>query len=431
MGNNIASYIEVQKPASILEDIFSLNQKGTFQIAVINGRGDVFFSQFSDAQNAALIKDLTDDPRLREQPLNHIEKNFAASYYSSYTDTYTIVMQGTESMALAVRDVTLVTIIIALLIGLASILVISIMSIRVTLPIQHLITKMEATNLDNLDRDAARDMALERTVEANAGGSDDEFVHLYRSYNDLLKRLNNAMLQEEQMELLHLQAEFDALQAQVNPHFLNNVLNVISHRGVLNGDELICGICEKLAAMLRYAAGTSQRLVTIREELEYLKDYLYLLGTRYRSKLEYTIDVEGEVMEQMIPKIVLQQLIENSVTHGYTNALDIMSISVRGRIESEHWYVEVADNGRGFTKEEKQALEQKMGEIQERVAGGKLNLDLGGMGLLNMYARFLILFGEGAVFRISNGQAGASVVIGAPKIRSREFHSPQTVFVRG
>jgi two-component system sensor histidine kinase YesM len=421
MGNKIASYIEVQKPASILEDIFNFNQNGTFQTAVINSRGEVFFSQFSDAQNAALIKTLAEEPRLREQPLNHIEKNLAASYYSSYTDTYTIVMQGSESMALAVRDVTLMTSIIALLIGLASILVISILSIKVTLPIQRLITKMEATNLDNLDRDVTRDATLEK--------SDDEFVHLYRSYSDLLKRLNHAMLQEEQMELLHLQAEFDALQAQVNPHFLNNVLNVISHRGVINGDELICGICEKLAAMLRYAAGTSQRLVSIREELEYLKDYLYLLGTRYRGKLEYVIDVEADVMEQMIPKIVLQQLIENSVTHGYTDALEIMSISVRGWIDAEHWFVEVSDNGRGFTEGEKQELKQKMGEIQARVIGGKLNLELGGMGLLNMYARFLILFGEGAVFRISNGQAGASVIIGAPKSRSREFYSPQTASV--
>ncbi|MDR0376501.1 MAG: histidine kinase, partial [Spirochaetaceae bacterium] len=277
----------------------------------------------------------------------------------------------------------------------------------------QLITRIEQTNLENLDCD----VVIEYT--------DDEFVQLCDSYNQLLKRLSHARRQEEQMSLLHLQAEFDALQAQVNPHFIYNVLNVISHRGVINHDEEICGICEKLASMLRYAAGTSQRLVSIREELDYMEDYLYLLKTRYRDKLEYFIEVEETVLEQRIPKIVLQQFIENSITHGFKNSPRIMTLSVRGWTADAYWYVEVRDSGGGFSEAEKTALEERMVEIKTKVGEANLNLDFGGMGLLNIYTRFLILFGDDVIFRLSNTGSGAVVTIGAS---SRTWKSFETGF---
>jgi two-component system sensor histidine kinase YesM len=222
MGNNRAAYIEVQKPEPILEDLYRLNKDGAVKVAVINGRGEVFYSQLGDDTNAVLQQLLTGTPGTEGPPVSQVGGNIAASYYSSYTDTYTIVVQGRETMAAAVKDITLVTMIMALFICLVSILVIRLLSLRVTAPVRQLITRIEQTNLENLDRD----VVIEYT--------DDEFVQLCNSYNDLLKRLNQVRRQEEQMSLLHLQAEFDALQAQVNPHFIYNVLNVISHRG---GDQ--------------------------------------------------------------------------------------------------------------------------------------------------------------------------------------------------
>jgi two-component system sensor histidine kinase YesM len=155
--------------------------------------------------------------------------------------------------------------------------------------------------------------------------------------------------------------------------------------------------------------------VTIREELDYLDGYLYLLKTRYRDKLEYTIEVEEAVLEQRIPKIVLQQFIENSITHGFKNSTRIMTLYVRGWIEGAYWYMEVRDNGDGFSETGKAALEKRMAEIKSRVKESNLNLDIGGMGLLNIYTRFLILFGDAAIFRLANTAEGAAVTIGMEK----------------
>ncbi|MDR1107068.1 MAG: histidine kinase [Treponema sp.] len=403
MGNNINSYIEVQKPYTVLENIYQLHDDA-LRVAVINNRGEIFYSQLEDDENTALTKLLAEG---KEKPdLGRIGGTISASSYSVYTNTWTIVMLGNEGIKRAIRDITLLTTVMALLMGIASLVSIWALSNRVTAPIRQFIANMEHTTLDNI---------AEFTPVNNPP---DEFTKLYQSYNQFLKRLNLAIQQEKQMNLLHLQTQFDALQAQVNPHFLYNVLNVVSHRGVISGDETICEICEKLAGMLRYAAGTSRRLVTIREEIEYLKDYLYLLKTRYRAKFEYTIDIADEVMEQMIPKIVVQQLVENSINHGYPDAPAVMRISVLGWIDGGRWYIEVKDNGRGFTNEKKERIEREIRETRECIDGGNVRLDIGGMGLVNIYTRFLISFGESAILIPGNyaagKAAGATVTIGAP-----------------
>jgi two-component system sensor histidine kinase YesM len=267
---------------------------------------------------------------------------------------------------------------------------------------------MDQTNLDNTEELTYEQQGLPAKFPA-----DDEFVQLYQSYNQLIKRLNLAKHKEEQMSLLHLQSEFDALQAQVNPHFLYNVLNVISHQGLKSGNETICEICEKLASMLRYSAGTSRRLVTVREELDYVRHYLYLLKTRYLNKLSYEVNAQDEVMDQEMPKIVVQQLVENAVTHGYKDTSKIMLIEIKGWIENGFWYIEVKNNGDGFEPDKKAHLEQQILELRNRIQEENLNVDIGGMGLLTIYARLLIVFGPAAVLKISESPEGTSVKIGA------------------
>ena len=414
MGNNISSYIEIQKPARALEEIYNLNNTGSYLLAVLNGRGDIFYSQLNEGDKL-LLSGIWGKLSPGES-ITDFSGRYVASYYSPYTDTYTMVIQTESSMTAAVIDTTVITIIMALCLCAASMALISLLSVRVTAPIGQLIRRIENTSFDNIECETASD--LDNKIQNNSGARpeyrDDELVRLWESYNQLLWRLNVARRQEEQMTMLHMQAEFDALQAQMNPHFLYNVLNVISHRGVQNGDETICEICEKLASMLRYSAGISQRLVPIREELEYLNHYLFLLKTRYRDKLVYSLDIADETKDQMIPKIVLQQLVENSITHGFFETSGVMRINVRSFTEDNSWLIEVSDNGCGFSEDDINILNKKMEKIADALNQGQFSLNVGGMGLLNIYARFIILFGSGVVFRIVNmDSGGAKVIIGA------------------
>lgn len=273
---------------------------------------------------------------------------------------------------------------------------------RLSKPLTALKDQMENTGLENLDAELA------------VPDTDDEMQAVGIAYQNLMRRLNESIVKEKRMSLLQLQAQFDTLQAQVNPHFLYNVLNVISSRGIMDGDEEICEICGCLAAMLRYSTNTKERYATVKKELEYLERYIFLLKSRYEHRLEVEINCEESVKQEQLPKIVLQQLVENSIQHGYNNSKNIMKIYVRGWRDETGWYFEVRDNGQGATDEVREKLNQKMKKIRKKIMsrGSSIEMEIGGMGLANTYARMFLLYNGRAVFRIRNLEEGLSVIIG-------------------
>lgn len=229
------------------------------------------------------------------------------------------------------------------------------------------------------------------------------------------ERLYKAIRREKQLSDLQMQTQFDMLQAQVNPHFIYNVLNVISSRGSMNDDEVICDICDDLAGMLRYSTDTKQKYATLRQEITYLELYFSLLKYRYRHKLEYEIELESEIEEQKLPKLVIQQLVENSISHGFRNSSKVMKISVRGYQENGYWYICVQDNGEGFSKKVMEDLEKKFRQLRMDLADDErsVKMQIGGMGLLNTYARLYLLNGENMEFHICNRkEGGAETIIG-------------------
>ena len=273
---------------------------------------------------------------------------------------------------------------------------------KLSRPLTVLKDQMENTGLENLDAELA------------VPDTDDEVQAVGIAYQNLMHRLNESIVKEKRMSLLQLQAQFDTLQAQVNPHFLYNVLNVISSRGIMDGDEEICEICGCLAAMLRYSTNTKERYATVEKELEYLERYIFLLKSRYEHRLEVEVECEESVKHEQLPKIVLQQLVENSIQHGYNNSKNIMKIHVHGWRDETGWYFEVRDNGQGTTEEVREELNEKMRKIRKKIMskGSSIEMEIGGMGLANTYARMFLLYNGRAVFRIRNLEEGLSVIIG-------------------
>ena len=275
---------------------------------------------------------------------------------------------------------------------------------RLTKPIQQLKNVMETTNLDNM-----------MTADLPDRISNDEIEMLYHSYKDVMERLGTSMRKEKQMSLLQLQAQFDLLQAQVNPHFIYNVLNVISGRGVMADDEVICDICSELAGMLRYSTNTKDKYATVRNEITYLEQYLGLLKYRYDYKLSYEIQIEERLYEKILPKIVLQQIVENSVSHGYQNVADVIEIEVTGSEDEEGWYLRIHDSGSGISEEQQNKIMKEFEHVKDKLTRNRENveMEIGGMGLVNTFARLYLLYNENLVFRIvSKAGAGTDIYIG-------------------
>lgn len=314
-------------------------------------------------------------------------------------------MDISQSAAMEVLPVSLLLLFVALALSLGYIYL---TSRQLTRPIQQLQHFMETTRLDNMEAEIPEKI------------SNDEIESLYVSYKDVLNRLNTSMLKEKRMSLLSLQAQFDLLQAQVNPHFIYNVLNVISNRGMVSDDEVICDICSELAGMLRYSTNTKDKYASVKQEIEYLELYLGLLKHRYDYKLSYEIRIDEALYNKPLPKIVLQQIVENAVNHGYGSSSDIIRVEVSGALTEDGWFLKVHDDGNGITKEKLDEINNNISSIRNKLTNDRsgVELEIGGMGLVNTYARLYLLYNDDLIFEIRPGkEKGTDVIIGCREKR--------------
>ncbi len=408
-------YIEIQQLYSGLEKIFSIPGDESIKVLAITGNGDIFFGD--KPENKALASFYTEFAAKARNTVSIQQTQFTgrdeiiASVKSDYSGIRIILVQDRAALLKPLLYIANLTIVISLMILFVSLGYIYIFSRQLAKPVRQLREKMEGTELENLP---------DKIVFES---SNNEFKALNKSFQRLRVRLNEAVSREIKAHSLQIQANFDSLQAQVNPHFIYNILNVLSNRGLANSDEEICEICDGIASMLRYSTNTLKRTAAIREELEHVSNYLLLMKKRFEHKLDFTIDVASDIYEETIPKIVLQQIVENSINHGFVSFQGKMEIGIRGYQSEGWWFIEIIDNGQGFDAEVLDNLKNRMACIKKEITGNEQNtcFNIGGMGLLNTYARMLLFFNGQFEFILgNNGAGGAKVTIGG----SRDKNEP-------
>ena len=312
-------YIEVQYATDELKDIFEIPDSDIKVVAFLPG-GEVLYQ--SEGLTGDLVSYMKKHPEVTK--MDSITVSSDTSMWASaseVSDNYgirVVALEKKTEIVAGMKEAVMIALGMAVGCFVISMGVVIFIASRLSKPLTALKDQMENTGLENLDAELA------------VPDTDDEVQAVGIAYQNLMRRLNESIVKEKRMSILQLQAQFDTLQAQVNPHFLYNVLNVISSRGIMDGDEEICEICGCLAAMLRYSTNTKERYATVEKELEYLERYIFLLKSRYEHRLEVEVDCEESVKHEQLPKIVLQQLVENSIQHGYNNSKNIMKIYVRG-----------------------------------------------------------------------------------------------------
>jgi two-component system LytT family sensor kinase len=209
-------------------------------------------------------------------------------------------------------------------------------------------------------------------------------------------------LQEQQRMLL--QARMEALQSQINPHFLFNTLNTVSALVRFDPDTAR-DIIVKLASILRRLLRTHESFVRLREEVEFIDDYLDIEVVRFgRDKLRVVKDLDPETLDVVVPSMLLQPLVENSIKHGLSPKIDGGSITLRSRMENGLLAIEVADDGVGLGYE-----------------GGPVEASSTGIGLTNVAGRLKVLYGEAARMTVSSRDTeGTIVTLKLPILESAE-----------
>jgi two-component system sensor histidine kinase YesM len=414
-------YVEVQNPYADLQRLFSVPLKQDISVLAIMDTGEVFFENRAMdpslvAYYTSLARSLKTSVSLTRNRITRQDEIVTGSS-SGYTGITVLLAQDKNALLSPLRFTRNTTFLIALLIIAVSLVYNYLSSRQLTRPLRQLTQTMEETGLENLP---------ERLTFEEAN---DEIEALNKSFQRLRARLNSAMGREIRSQSLQAQAMLDSLQSQVNPHFIYNVLTVISNRGLEAGDEEICEICDGIASMLRYSTATTKRIASIGEEIEHVQTYLSLMKRRYEHRLEFSIDVEPRVLERPIPKIVLQQIAENSINHGYQDVQRVMRISLRGFVRNDHWHVVMSDNGQGFDPSTLHALREKMAAVSREapLQGPGAGLAIGGMGLVNTCARLALFYGPDFTFALENAEEGGARVTlcGAMDLRGKEQRGAQ------
>ena len=251
----------------------------------------------------------------------------------------------------------------ALFVMLPAMLLVVLVSIGLTRSIRKLTRKVRQVPADSvLSSNALPDEKLLSTVTSKR---DRETYELEQVFNHLMLRLRDSMTNELALREGALHAQLSALQTQINPHFIYNTLNIISAKSMESGNYEVIEICDQFAQMLRYSTDTRSRTATMAEEIENVRSYLMLAKARYENNLEFTIDVPENLSSITVPKLTLQPLVENALTHGFNGQNELRRLAVTGRIENDQLILTIRDNGTGFSEEMLQSLNARIQEIEK------------------------------------------------------------------
>lgn len=246
--------------------------------------------------------------------------------------------------------------------------------------------------------------------------SNDEFRDLAEVYNEMMGRIDNLIDTVYSKELLLKSAEIKAFQAQINPHFLYNTLDCINGLVEMNRPDDIKKTVTALASIMRMSIKGAE-ILTVRENLSYTEQYMYIEKIRYGDKLLFLSEIPESMMDYYMPKLIIQPLLENSIVHGISELLGKGMIGLFGREEEDAITFTVKDNGKGIPQNVIDLIESRQSsqEAEEQFSRESI-------GLQNIQSRIQLMYGKEYGLTIKNIPAGgSSVTIRLPKLTNDDI----------
>ena len=309
------------------------------------------------------------------------------------------VIKGT-GISLNMLKTRLFIVFVILLIIFIVILINSYISFRVTNPIRELEKSVKALEEGNLDADIYM------------GGS-YEVQHLGKSVQDMKFRIKGLMQDIVNEHEEKRKSEFDSLQAQINPHFLYNTLDIIVWQIENEKQSEAVHTVTALARFFRLSLGKGKNIVTVKDEIDHVKNYLMIQHMRFKNKFDYEFDIAEDVLELPSLKLMVQPLVENAIYHGMEFMDGDGMIMVKAWRKEDELYLSVADNGLGMTEDK-----------VEMILTGKSTSGNGrgsGIGVKNVNERIKLYFGEAYGLTIdSEPDEGTTVIIHLPAKDEKE-----------
>ncbi|WP_083652471.1 sensor histidine kinase [Bacillus sp. MRMR6] len=217
--------------------------------------------------------------------------------------------------------------------------------------------------------------------------SNDELGELGKGFNHMINEIERLVTEVYKTSLREKEAEIRALQSQMNPHFLYNTLESINMLAITKGNFEISDMVASLGKLLRYTIDNSAKIVTLKDELSFIRSYVAIQRVRIGEQLRYHEEVERTLQDVLIPKLVLQPLVENAIVHGNLN--EGGHIWIKACSKDKQVIITIRDNGQGITPQQLTKLNSLI-EKQKTISSEKHN----GMALSNVHERLQLLYGK-------------------------------------
>lgn len=338
---------------------------------------------FND-QNEVMVADYGTDWNMDTGLVEGIRRELAegdrkeASYDNQFW-FYRSVSGGKMQILLTIPNQTIVdalfptvasSIFVAIIAVLASVVCSVVYSKAISRPIRDLSEEMKTITLNEYSGS---------TLESR----EDEIGILQDSFNHMITRNKELIAQQYQAKLEKRNAQLRALQAQINPHFMYNTLQVIGGMALEKDAPEVYSVTLALSDILRYSLNFSKEMVCLEEEVEYLKSYVMIQNERFGGKVQLKLELEPDTRKCLIPKLILQPLAENSFEHGLLNKAGDWLLTVESHTTPEgDLLICIKDNGIGFDSE-------RLAQIREKIELDTVKaLNSGShIGLANVHAR--------------------------------------------
>jgi len=366
-----------------------------------------------DANNQAIyypehnMIDSTISKQFTEAILNHTEEHFIQSIQnnkwlfvsrtSGYSDWRLVMSLPLSELRSPISAIRITSITVGGIVLIIALLLAYHFSRTITKPIQILKRGMRETVKGNWEQ-----------IDYKSN-SQDEIGGLVHTYNIMVNRLEEMIDQVYKVELnnsrqaLELQTlenekqtlEFQALQLQINPHFLYNTLETINCYAIVKDNDEITEIVEAMAYMLRYSLQTKLDEITIVNELNHVRNFLVILKHRIQREFEIEITVAPELLLEKMVRLTLQPLVENIFQHAFPDGIEPHHvISIGAQYTDESFEVIVEDNGAGIEEIRLAQLKKLLASNQTLVEERPFSTRGNGIGIINVHRRIQMVYGE-------------------------------------
>lgn len=240
--------------------------------------------------------------------------------------------------------------------------------------------------------------------------NEDEIGDLGRGYNGMIASIKDLIERVYKLQIREREAELNALQAQINPHFLYNTLDTIFWKAERNQVPEISEMVLALSRIFRLSLNRGNELTTVAQEQELVQEYLKLQQMRFQRKLTYDIDIDPKLLDKKIPKLIIQPFVENAIIHGIEELESGGHLQINGRFEQERMIFTITDNGVGMDERKINDILARNPNQQENPVGVS-----GGYAIKNVLERLELYYSSNHELKFTSTPGkGTTVTINIP-----------------